>query len=181
MTIRPATAADADALRALSIDTFSRTFGHLYDPADLSAYLEQAYSPEALGALLADPAYRFWLCFEDDSPREGCGAGAEPIGYALAGPCSLPHEAVRPGDGEVKRLYMRHDRQGGGRGEALMRTALQWLDERGAPAVWLGVWSGNAGAQRFYDRFGFAKVGEYDFVVGEQRDREFIMRRPALP
>jgi len=39
------------------------------------------------------------------------------------------------------------------------------------------VWSENFGAQRFYARYGFAKAGEYDFIVGRQRDHEFIYRR----
>ena len=47
----------------------------------------------------------------------------------------------------------------------------------GRADVWIGVWSENYGAQRLYRRFGFDKAGEYEFVVGETRDREFIFRR----
>jgi hypothetical protein len=43
--------------------------------------------------------------------------------------------------------------------------------------VYVGVWSGNVGAQRLYERFGFRKIGEYDFRVGDQLDREFILAR----
>jgi diamine N-acetyltransferase len=39
------------------------------------------------------------------------------------------------------------------------------------------VWSENLGAQRFYGRYGFDKVGEYGFVVGKTIDREFILKR----
>jgi predicted N-acetyltransferase YhbS len=41
------------------------------------------------------------------------------------------------------------------------------------------VWSENFGAQRFYGRHGFSKVGEYGFKVGRTVDREFILKRPA--
>ncbi|MEO6228271.1 MAG: GNAT family N-acetyltransferase, partial [Thermomonas sp.] len=35
--------------------------------------------------------------------------------------------------------------------------------------------------QRFYGRHGFEYAGEYAFIVGEQRDREFMYRRkPAV-
>ncbi|HEY5972897.1 MAG TPA: GNAT family N-acetyltransferase, partial [Pseudoxanthomonas sp.] len=39
--------------------------------------------------------------------------------------------------------------------------------------------SENYGAQRFYGRYGFEMAGEYEFLVGEQRDREFMFRRKA--
>jgi RimJ/RimL family protein N-acetyltransferase len=41
------------------------------------------------------------------------------------------------------------------------------------------VWSGNHGAQRFYARHGYEKVGTYEFPVGRVRDLEYILRRPA--
>ena len=58
-----------------------------------------------------------------------------------------------------------------------MTPALAWLERKGPRRVWLGVWSKNHGAQRLYERLGFEKVGEYEFLVGKTRDHEFIMRR----
>ncbi len=60
---------------------------------------------------------------------------------------------------------------------ALLDTALAWLERDGTRPLWISVWSENYGAQRFYGRQGFVHVGEYAFLVGEQRDREFIYRR----
>ena len=56
---------------------------------------------------------------------------------------------------------------------------MDWLLDRGPRTLWVGVWSENLGAQRFYARYGFALAGEYAFPVGRVRDREFIFRRPA--
>ena len=42
-TIRRARPDDAEALVELSTATFTQTFGHLYDPADLAAFLNEAY------------------------------------------------------------------------------------------------------------------------------------------
>ena len=61
----------------------------------------------------------------------------------------------------------------------LLEAALEWLGERGRTPVYLGVWSENDGAQRLYGRYGFEKVGEYDFPVGDQLDREFILKRSS--
>ena len=97
----------------------------------------------------------------------------------MAGPCGLPHPGVAPGDGELKRLYLVRDHQGGGNGTRMMDAAMDWLLRDGPRTLWVGVWSQNVGAQRFYARHGFAKVGEYLFPVGHTNDLEFILRRPA--
>ena len=80
-------------------------------------------------------------------------------------------------DGELKRLYLRRDVQNGGWGGRLFDAALAWLLRDGPRAVWIGVYSENPGAQRFYFRRGWEKVGEYHFPVGTVRDLEFILRR----
>ena len=65
--IRRATPADAEALSTLSRTCFTQTFGHLYAPADLAAFLDEAYSPTVLRAELEDPHRATWLLFEDPS------------------------------------------------------------------------------------------------------------------
>jgi GNAT superfamily N-acetyltransferase len=164
--IRRAAPQDAETLAALGRETFSDTFAHLYPPEDLGAFLAESYSTTAFRRALADPRQAIWL-----AEAEG-----RAIGYAHAGPCALPHPEVTPGCGELKRLYVRREVQGRGVGDALMRTALDWLEAPGRK-LWIGVWSLNHGAQRFYGRHGFSKVGEYKFPVGRSRDHEFILRR----
>jgi diamine N-acetyltransferase len=165
--IRRAGPDDAEVLSELGARTFSDTFAHLYDPQDLRVFLAEAYGLERTRADLADPAKAHWLVEAD----------GRPIGYALAGPCALPHDEVTPACGELKRLYFLKDQQGGGLGRRLFGEVMAWLQADGPRDVWIGVWSENFGAQRFYEREGFAKVGEYGFNVGRTVDREFILRR----
>jgi diamine N-acetyltransferase len=168
--IRRAGSADAAALAAIGARTFSDTFGRLYPAADLKRFLADAYSLERTLADLADPAKAAWLVEADD----------EVVGFALAGPCALPHAEVTPDCGELKRLYLLKPWQNGGLGARLFDRTVGWLQARGPRAVWIGVWSENHGAQRFYARQGFAKVGEYGFQVGDTVDREYIFRRDAV-
>jgi len=170
MQIRRAVPADAAALAALGARTFVEAFGHLYSPADLQAFLDESHAQERYDALLANPDYALWLALDEHGTA---------FGYALAGPSGLPHPDVKPGDGELKRLYLRADSQGGGTGTALFEQALAWLERDGPRTIWISVWSENYGAQRFYARYGFEKAGEYEFIVGQQRDHEFIFRRDA--
>ena len=44
----------------------------------------------------------------------------------------------------------------------------------GHDAVLLSVYAENYGAQRFYQRYGFAKIADITFQVGEQLDAEFL-------
>ncbi len=166
-TIRRANVDDAEVLSALGARTFSETFRHLYDPEDLNAFMADVYSVEKTGRDLADPRRALWLVEE----------GGEAIGYALAGPCDLPHAEVTPACGELKRIYFVQGRQGGGLGRRLFAEVMDWLQSEWQRSVWIGVWSENFGAQRFYARHGFEQVGEYGFKVGRTVDREFILRR----
>ncbi|HEY2359175.1 MAG TPA: GNAT family N-acetyltransferase [Phenylobacterium sp.] len=167
--IRRAGSADAPALAAIGAQTFTETFGHLYPPADLAGFLAEAYSLERTRADLADPAKASWLVEAD----------GRVAGYALAGPCALPHQDVTADCGELKRLYLLKPWQNGGLGARLFAETIAWLQTGNPRTIWIGVWSENYGAQRFYARHGFEKAGEYDFKVGQTVDREYIYRRSA--
>jgi len=167
-TIRRATADDAAALSAIGARTFVETFGHLYPADDLAAFLADAHGLARAQADLSDTRTAVWLAEAD----------GDAVGYALAGPCGLPHADVTNRCGELKRLYLLKAWQGGGLGARLFEAVEAWLQAQGAENVWIGVWSENFGAQRFYARHGYRKVGEYDFPVGRTLDRELILRRP---
>lgn len=167
--LRRAGLSDAATLAGLGARTFSDTFAHLYDPQDLRDFLAEAYSLERTRNDLADPAKAQWLVELD----------GEAVGYALAGPCALPHDEVTAASGELKRIYFTRAAQGLGLGGRLFDEVMAWLLKNGPRDLWIGVWSENHGAQRFYARRGFHPVGEYGFQVGRTTDREFILRRPA--
>jgi ribosomal protein S18 acetylase RimI-like enzyme len=166
-TIRRAAPADAEALVAIGRATFAETFGHLYPPEDLAAFLAEAHGLARASADLADPQKAVWLVEAD----------GEAVGYAVAGPCKLPHPDVTPTCGELERIYLLASHQGGGAGGRLLAETLAWLEKDGPRRLWIGVWSENHGAQRLYARHGFEQVGTYEFAVGQTRDHEFILRR----
>lgn len=165
--IRRAAPADAVLLSRLAERTFVETFGHLYPDEDLRAFLDQNYTVERQRTILSHPDYAVWLLERD----------GEALGHAAAGPCGLPHADVRSGDGELKRLYLLKSMHNGGWGGRLFDAAFQWLLHEGPRTLWIGVWSQNLGARRFYARRGFEHVGDYEFPVGRVRDHEFILRR----
>ncbi|HEX8232053.1 MAG TPA: GNAT family N-acetyltransferase [Caulobacteraceae bacterium] len=165
--IRRAVGADAEALAELGARTFTEAFGHLYPKADLDDFLAANHTPAKTAAALADVGVAIWVA----EANEGL------VGYSQAGPADMPHPELRPEHGELKRLYILRSHQNLGLGARLIEPALAWLEAAGRTPVWISVWSENRGAQRFYARYGFEKVGEYEFAVGAWRDPEFIYRR----
>ena len=163
---RNARAEDAAALAAFSRDTFVETFGHLYPPEDLAAFLAAKYGTEIQGQEIADETLLYRLAFESDAL----------VGYCKTGPMSLP---VDPGAAkalELHRLYVATRVKGAGVARTLMDEALAWARAQGAEAMYLGVWENNRRAQAFYRRYGFEHVGEHGFMVGRVRDHDFIWR-----
>jgi ribosomal protein S18 acetylase RimI-like enzyme len=78
---------------------------------------------------------------------------------------------------ELKQLYTAPQATGGGIGSALMDWAMEQFRARGADEVQLSVYAYNDGAHRFYRRYGFDKVADITFRVGEHLDPEFLFAR----
>ena len=66
---------------------------------------------------------------------------------------------------------------GMGIGTQLMDWAMAEFAARGADEVQISVYSENHGGHRFYARYGFEKVADITFKVGEQLDPEFLFAR----
>lgn len=166
--LRRATLADAPLLSEIGSDTFVRAFGHLYPPEDLTAFLEGTHGVASWERKLRNPDAAAWIALD---------AAGKPIGYASAGHCKLPVENLDPRAGELYQLYLLPEAQSMKLGPRLIERAFEWLGARGYAPLYIGVWSQNTGAQRFYARYGFKQVGEYEFPVGTRRDHEFILCR----
>jgi len=165
--IHRATQDNASALASLGAATFSETFGHLYPPEDLQTFLTSSHSVDAWTRTLADSSRAVWIATLDETP----------IGFIAVGACKLPVQNREPNAGEVQQLYVVSQYQKLRVGTRLMDLGLKWLDDQHRSPIYIGVWSENYGAQRFYGRYGFSKVGEYGFPVGKTVDREFIFKR----
>lgn len=170
--VRSARADDVAALAVLKLETFRQTFLEAgfaipYPPADLARFEQESYSQATIAAELANPEMTTWV-----AERDG-----RLLGYAKVSGCKLPHPEATPEQGELCQLYVRKEAQGLRLGKRLMDRALAHLAIHRPGPVWLGVWSGNRKAQDFYHAYGFRKVGDYLFPVGDWRDEEFIYRR----
>jgi ribosomal protein S18 acetylase RimI-like enzyme len=158
--IREATTADAAIIADLSRQTFYDTFAAQNTAADMEKFLQEQFTREALMAEVGAPGNTFLLAY----------AGNEPAGYARLREKSATTL-------EIARLYAATSMIGKGVGKALMQACLDVAQIRSKKMVWLGVWEKNARAIRFYTAWGFEKVGEQDFRLGNDLQRDWIMQK----
>ena len=78
---------------------------------------------------------------------------------------------------ELVRLYVSREWLGRGVGEQLMRACLDQARQAGHETIWLGVWERNARAQAFYRKWNFRPVGEHEFRLGADLQRDILMER----
>jgi len=161
---RDAEPEDALLLGEIGRQSFIETFGHLYSPENLAAFLVN-HSEENWRAELADPRYAVRLGFVD-------GVNAA---YVKVGPPSLPFTPAGPSI-ELRQFYVLKPWQGAGLAPQMMDWVLAEAGRRGAEEIYLSVFTDNVRAQRFYARYGFEAVGRYDFMVGSHADEDLIMR-----
>lgn len=165
MIYRPATLADAPALARLGADTFVAAFGDLYRPEDLEAFLAAVHNPEAVAAEIAG----------EECTHRLVEAEGELVAFCkLRYPTKFKGYTDARDPIELGQLYALPTHTGHGIGAALMDWALGHARAQGHDAVLLSVYAENFGAQRFYQRYGFAKIADITFQVGEQLDPEFL-------
>ncbi|MEM6415576.1 MAG: GNAT family N-acetyltransferase [Pseudomonadota bacterium] len=165
--IRRANSRDAHKLSDIGTLTFTQTFGALYSTKNLTTFLKQKHTPKYFQTLLNDPNCAAWLVEND---------GLRVTGYAVAGPTILPIPNVPVQSGELIHIYIRSGAQRMGLGAQLIEVVLSWMHAN-FEHLYVGVFSENFGAQRFYQRYGFQKIHEYTYMVGDHADAEWIMKQ----
>lgn len=167
--IRPAVAADAGALSEFAERVFDEVFGPANDPGDMASYLTEAFAPHIQRAEITGAGSIVLLA---ESPDSGALAG-----YLHIAPADPPPCVTGPSPIELKRLYVDPKQHGRRVGKRLLDDGLARAKAAGAATIWLGVWEHNTKAQAFYAREGFRRVGEHDFVLGSDRQTDWIMQR----
>jgi len=171
MILLPTRKSDAEDLAVplskLGAATFTNTFGHLYRTEDLDYFLTTAHSAEV---------YRQAI-LSDDQPIWVVENGGELVAYIKLCPNGLPCDPALPNAIEISKLYTLSNVRGQGLGSRLVKAAIDYARQKNFNDMVLSVYSENFDGQRFYARHGFKKIGEYEFPVGQQLDREWIMHR----
>ena len=165
--IRYATAADAENIARLSRQTFYDTFAAFNTKEDMDKFMNESFSMQKLMTEAGAPENIFLAAFIDD----------ELVGYAKLSESKNPMELEDAEAIEIGRIYAVQKTIGLGVGKALMQACIGIAKEKNKQLIWLGVWERNQRAISFYSKFGFEKFGEHDFVLGNDVQTDWLMKK----
>jgi diamine N-acetyltransferase len=165
-TIREASAADAIVIADISRQTFYETFAVDNTAEDMRIFLEEQFTRDSLIEEVGREAHHFFLAYD----------GNEIAGYVKLREDnthpSLPENSI-----EIARIYVLKPWIRKGVGNMLMQTCINYAKNKNSEVVWLGVWEKNGRAIEFYQKWGFEKFGETDFYLGNDIQRDWIMKK----
>jgi ribosomal protein S18 acetylase RimI-like enzyme len=165
VNIRPAALSDAEVLAELARRTFHDTFALTNDPTDMALHLSRAFGIDQQTRELTDRDIAP-LLVED---------GGEAIAYAQLRAGHVPECVTDTKAIELWRFYVSREWHGRGVAQPLMDRVRTAARERGAKTLWLGVWERNDRARAFYEKCGFANVGEHIFLFGTDPQTDMVM------
>lgn len=165
ISIEIATTTQAGDIADMSRETFYDTFAEFNTREDMEKYLGHQYTREQLMAQVGAAGHTFLLA----------RCNNELAGYAFLKPNTHKDlgnmQAV-----EISRFYSRKSFIGKGIGKALMLASIEKAKEWQCRVIWLCVWQQNHRAIEFYQKFGFRKFAETDFLLGNDLQRDDVMQ-----
>lgn len=165
--IRSARPEDAAHLARLMHDCFMDAYADCSTPANVAAYVDDAFGEAQQSTELADAERRTWVV--DD--------GGQWLGFAqLRMPSTPPADVDLARPAQLHRIYLTRAATGTGLGRRLLATVRDAARTLGADGLWLSVWQDAPGPIAFYQRHGFRTVGTAVFPVGDDPLVDWIMQ-----
>ncbi len=151
--------------------TFEETFAAENTKEDMEKYLQEDFNREKVLSEMENPSSVFYLAQIQE--------GEEKI---TAGYMKVNFDGAQTEEGysnslELQRIYVAKAHKGKGIGSHFMDEALHLAREKSVDYVWLGVWEKNFKAQKFYQDKGFIPFGQHTFILGEDRQTDYLMKK----
>ena len=166
--LRCAEPADAAAAAMVATASFMAAFHDDLAIGDMIAHCEANCSAAKFAGWLGEGETIVTLA-------EHPGTGV-PVAYSVLTRPDLP-VAAGEADVELRRIYLMPVAIGDGLAGRLIARAIADAQALGRRRMLLGVYGGNARAQRFYEKQGFAVIGERKFKVGATWHDDLVFAR----
>lgn len=167
ITIRLATAADADLIADMSRQTFFDTFSSQNTKENMDKFLGQQFTREVLLKEVGSAWNIFILAYD----------GLTPVGYARMRENNNPPSLGTLKAMEIARIYAISNAIGKGVGSVLMKECIDMAIGKKNKALWLGVWEHNQRAIAFYTKWGFEKFSDHQFLLGDDLQNDWLMKK----
>jgi len=143
------------------------TFAPQNTQENMDKFMNEQFTHEALAKEVGAPGNIFLLAELDGVP----------VGYARLRELNNPPELKNVPSIEIARIYSIQSQIGKGIGAELMKRCIDIAKQNNKQVVWLGVWKENHRAINFYKRWGYEIFGEHDFVLGDDVQTDWLMKR----
>jgi len=172
--IRQVELKEAEALHSLAIETFVDTYGSANTAENMDQYLAENFTIARISEELKDPHSKsfFALLNEDSSGVHDIN----PAGYIKLNLQKGILDSIEKNGMEIERIYVKKKFQGKQIGKLLFDTAVEIAKKTRHNYLWLGVWEKNPHAISFYEKMGFTRAGNHLFKLGEDLQKDIIMR-----
>jgi ribosomal protein S18 acetylase RimI-like enzyme len=167
VAIRNAGIDDIGTLQEFAIKTFRDSFEKNNSPENMELYIRKSFSREQISLEVNEPGTEFYLAYINERL----------VGYAKV-IINKSVENLNDQRGlEIERIYVDHAFHGKQIGNLLLGKCLHTARINGMHVVWLGVWEHNHRAFSFYKKWGFEKFGEHVFMLGNDAQTDWLMKK----
>lgn len=167
INVRLATDQDAGLIADMSRQTFYDTFASYNTVEDMDKFLNEQFTREALIKEVSAKDNIFLLAYDQQKP----------VGYARLRENNNPPSLGSTNAIELARIYATSNSIGKGVGKVLMEKCIGLAETGKKDFIWLGVWEKNQRAIDFYIKWGFEKFADHDFVLGNDVQKDWLMKR----
>ena len=182
MTFRLIESKDLYNLVEIACTTFIETFAEQNEPTAFYDYVEKSFAPEQMQKELNTEGSIFYF-IEYENER---------IGYFKININKSPTQTDRPHFyfdfspyeqapmTELERIYLKKGFHGKGVASTMMAFIEDCAKQHQTQYVWLGVWSLNKKAIRYYEKSGFGAFGEHIFQIGDDAQTDYLMWKKVV-
>ena len=157
--------AEYEVILDIAPQAFMESYAHHNSEENMRKYMSQSFNPEQIKSELTDSRNYFFVAHLHNAL----------VGYTKLRTSEAPEQLALQNPIELERIYVLkkyHDQK---LGAALMSHAIQFAKEQAHQVLWLGVWQGNHRAVQFYQRWGFETFGTHEFMLGDDRQTDWLL------
>jgi diamine N-acetyltransferase len=158
---------EVQTLLTTSREMFFTAFAHLNTPDDMAIYAAKAFTIEKLTEELSNPDSHFYFALLDN----------QIVGYLKLNTNTAQTEFQDPKALEIERIYVDAKFRNQQIGKQLLQFAIDKAIENKLDYIWLGVWDANHNAIRFYERHGFQIFSSHEFMLGNDKQTDLLMKK----
>lgn len=171
ISIREATRGDAELVAEMSRRTFYDTFAPDNRKEDMDYFMNEIFTKEELLKEVGMEYNIFLIAYFDE----------QPAGYVRLREFNNPPSLGKMPAMEIARLYVEKEFIGKAVGRALMQHCIDISIDLQKEFAWLGVWEKNHRAITFYTKWGFEKFDETKFILGNDVQTDWLMKKKLTP